>query len=89
MQSIDLADCRTVDAIVTKLRGGDQAPGAWVRAIGYDERLAGLPDRDMLDTWLPDHPLRVQDRTGGFRSFIHWSLTPDYTGLARTVPPGR
>lgn len=29
----------------------------------------------------------LQDRTGGFRSFIHWSLTPDYTGLARTVPP--
>lgn len=66
MQSIDLADCRTVDAIVTKLRGGDQAPGAWVRAIGYDERVAGLPDRDILDAWLPDHPLRVQDRTGGY-----------------------
>lgn len=29
----------------------------------------------------------LQDRTGGFRSFIHWSLTPDFTGLARTVPP--
>lgn len=30
---------------------------------------------------------QLQDRTGGFRSFIHWSLTPDFTGLARTVPP--
>lgn len=30
----------------------------------------------------------LQDRTGGFRSFIHWSLTPGNTGLARTIPPG-
>lgn len=29
----------------------------------------------------------LQDRTGGFRSFIHWSLTPDYTGMARTIAP--
>lgn len=29
----------------------------------------------------------LQDRTGGFRSFIHWSLTPDHTGLQRTIPP--
>lgn len=30
----------------------------------------------------------LQDRTGGFRSFIHWSLTPGNTGMMRTVPPG-
>jgi cyclic dehypoxanthinyl futalosine synthase len=30
---------------------------------------------------------QLQDRTGRFRSFIHWSLTPDHTGLARSVPP--
>lgn len=30
----------------------------------------------------------LQDRTGGFRSFIHWSLTPGNTGLQRTIPPG-
>ena len=30
---------------------------------------------------------QVQDRTGGFRSFIHWSLTPNYTGMKRTIPP--
>ncbi len=30
----------------------------------------------------------LQDRTGGFRSFIHWSLTPGNTGLARTIAPG-
>ena len=30
----------------------------------------------------------LQDRTGGFRSFIHWSLTPGHTGMKRTIPPG-
>jgi cyclic dehypoxanthinyl futalosine synthase len=30
----------------------------------------------------------LQDRTGGFRSFIHWSLTPGNTGMMRTIPPG-
>lgn len=30
----------------------------------------------------------LQDRTGGFRSFIHWSFTPGNTALMRTVPPG-
>jgi cyclic dehypoxanthinyl futalosine synthase len=38
-----------------------------------------------------EHLLRLrdlQDRTGGFRSFIHWSLTPGNTGMMRTVPPG-
>ncbi|MEW6281745.1 MAG: dehypoxanthine futalosine cyclase, partial [Candidatus Eremiobacterota bacterium] len=35
------------------------------------------------------HKLReLQDRTGGFRSFIHWSLTPGYSGMKRTIPPG-
>lgn len=29
----------------------------------------------------------LQDRTGGFRSFIHWSLTPGNTGMMRTIPP--
>lgn len=66
MESVDLADCRTVDAVVAKLRAGAGAPGAWVRAVGYDERVAGLPDRGVLDAWLPDRPLRVQDRTGGY-----------------------
>lgn len=31
---------------------------------------------------------QLQDRTGGFRSFIHWSLTTNHTALRRTIPPG-
>lgn len=66
MESVDLNDCRSVDAVIARLRAGAGAPGTWVRAIGYDERVAGLPDRTLLDDWLPDRPLRVQDRTGGY-----------------------
>ncbi len=66
MESVDLADCADADAAIARLRAHARAPGTWVRAIGYDERTAGLPDRTMLDAWLPDHPLRVQDRTGAY-----------------------
>lgn len=66
MESVDLSDCRSVDAVIAMLRAGRAGPGGWVRAVGYDERVAGLPDRVLLDNWVPDRPLRVQDRTGGY-----------------------
>ncbi|HWB66741.1 MAG TPA: amidohydrolase family protein [Mycobacteriales bacterium] len=50
--------------------------GAWLRVIGYHERIAGPLDRAALDRLLPDRPLRVQHRSGGL-----WSLNS--AGLAR------
>lgn len=38
--------------------------GGWIRAVGYHEEVAGDLDRDLLDTWVPDRPLRVQHRSG-------------------------
>lgn len=66
LQSVDLSGCISPDAIVAVLRAkADEIEvGGWVRAIGYDERGAGIPDRHILDSWLPQRPLRVQDRTG-------------------------
>jgi len=66
MESVDLSDAHDRDSVIARLRARSDAPGEWVRAIGYDERVAGLPDRDVLDQWLPDRPLRIQDRTGGY-----------------------
>lgn len=66
MASVDLSGCRTAGETIERLRAAAAEPGAWVRAIGYDERVAGLPDRTMLDAWLPGHPLRMQDRTGAY-----------------------
>ncbi len=35
------------------------------------------------------HKMReLQDETGGFRSFIHWSLTPGNSGMERKIPAG-
>lgn len=42
----------------------DRPPGAWIRATGYDEAMAGEVTRADLDALAPAHRLRVQHRTG-------------------------
>lgn len=66
MQSVDLSGMIDPNSVISALRSkaAGIAPGEWVRATGYDERAAGIPDRHLLDTWMPDRPLRLQDRTG-------------------------
>jgi predicted amidohydrolase YtcJ len=61
--SVDLSGMRDSDRIVQRLRGAASDQN-WVRAIHYDEAAAGLPDRWALDGWMPNNPLRMQDRTG-------------------------
>lgn len=85
--SIDLAGLAGADAIATRLRhaAAGVAPGTWLRAVGYDERASGLPDRWCLDAWVPDHPLRLQDRTGAL-----WVLNSAALQVLATTdwPPG-
>jgi predicted amidohydrolase YtcJ len=51
-----------VDALVRVLRA---APGTgWLRGVGYHESVAGVPDRWMLDAWLPARPVRIQHASG-------------------------
>ena len=38
--------------------------GNWLRAVGYHESMVGEIDRVWLDTIAPDHPVRVQHRSG-------------------------
>lgn len=66
LQSTDLTGLLDADAIAEALRvkAIGTAPGEWVRATGYDERAAGIPDRWLLDRWVADRPMRIQDRTG-------------------------
>lgn len=70
-QSVGLAGLITSDDVRAKLAHAALAvsPGEWIRAVDYDERAAGLPDCALLDRWVPDHPLRLLDRTGA-----HWVL---------------
>jgi predicted amidohydrolase YtcJ len=66
LYSIDLSRLASESAVVGALRSGaaSKPSGTWIRAIGYDERVVGLPDAARLDDWLPEHALRMQDRTG-------------------------
>ena len=36
----------------------------WLRGTGYHESVTGHLDRQWLDTWAPDRPIRIQHRSG-------------------------
>jgi predicted amidohydrolase YtcJ len=57
---------RTAAELATRLCEADAGlpPGAWLRAVGYYESVAGPLDRWTLDRLLPHRPVRVQHRTG-------------------------
>jgi predicted amidohydrolase YtcJ len=59
-------DIRTAGDLAARLRAADAdlPPGAWLRAVGYHESVAGSLDRQVLDRLLPHRPVRVQHRTG-------------------------
>jgi predicted amidohydrolase YtcJ len=38
--------------------------GSWIRAVGYHEGVAGLLSQSDLDALAPDHPARLQHRSG-------------------------
>lgn len=60
-KSLDLSGCQTETDIRTRL---STVPQRQVRAVGYDERVCGLPDVHRLDDWEPSRPMKIQDRTG-------------------------
>jgi predicted amidohydrolase YtcJ len=66
-ESVDLSSLKTADDIQTVLRNAaaTRNQGTWIRATGLVEPDGALPDRALLDQWVPDHPLRIQGRTGG------------------------
>jgi predicted amidohydrolase YtcJ len=61
-QSVNLAGLTSSEAVRSALASTPREH--WLRAVGYDERAAGLPDAALLDSWAPSQPLRLQDRTG-------------------------
>lgn len=65
-QSLQLERLADAAAFEQAIRAAlaERPPGAWLRATGYHERIAGDLDRDVLDAVAPDHRLRVQHQTG-------------------------
>jgi len=72
---------RTPDELAARLRAADAGlpPGAWLRAVGYHESVAGTLDRHALDRLLPHRPVRMQHRTGALWTVN--SLAADRLGL--------
>ncbi len=58
-----------------------RGPDDWIRVTGYHESAAGSLDRDMLDRWAPQVPVRVQYATGTLWVF-------NSAGLAQIRPQG-
>ena len=58
----DITDARQLAGALA--RAPVVGPDSWIRAVGYHESVAGDLDRDVLDRWVPDRPLRVQHRSG-------------------------
>lgn len=61
----------SVEDLASALTEADRSlpAGAWLRAVGYHESVAGSLDRDLLDRLVPSRPVRILDRTG-----IRWTL---------------
>jgi predicted amidohydrolase YtcJ len=57
---------RTREAFAQALAQAHQSapPGAQIRGVGYHDSVAGVLDRDQLDSIVPDRPVRVQHRGG-------------------------
>jgi predicted amidohydrolase YtcJ len=94
MQSVDLSGMVDSNAIIGALRAkaAEIEPDEWVRAVGYDERAAGIPDRSLLDAWMQDRPLRLQDRTGALWALNSAALVligdPPWPGAVETNAKG-
>jgi predicted amidohydrolase YtcJ len=72
---------RNAVGFAERLRAADAdlPPGAWLRAVGYHESVAGELDRQVLDRLLPRRPVRVQHRTGAL--WVVNSLAAGLLGL--------
>ncbi len=64
--SVDLSGVTLADDMASRIAAAATArpEGAWIRAIGYHERMAGDLARRELDLLAPRHKLRLQHQTG-------------------------
>ena len=81
-----------LDATGLAQRLGEAAVAAgscWVRGVGYHDGVAGELDRDVLDAWLGDTPIRVQHCSGRlwiFNSAALDRLVGEASGQAGSDP---
>lgn len=61
-------------------------PDGWIRAVGYDDGVAGQPDRYLLDSCRPDVPVRLAHRSGAL--WVLNSAALDALGVSPTAARG-
>ncbi len=54
----------SADELAAALHSPAARGRGWLRGVAYHESVAGPLDRDRLDAWVADRPLRVQHRSG-------------------------
>lgn len=81
--SLDLSRCTSANEVAVAMRAA-VSEGS-IRAVDYDERAVGLLDRNILDSWVAETPVRVLDRTGAL-----WVLNSAALRLLgeAELPPG-
>lgn len=74
--------------LAARLRALDaEAPGSWLRGIGYHPCVAGDIDRDWLDRHIPNRPVRIQHR-GGRLWVLNSSALETLAATGSTFPAG-
>ncbi len=84
---------RTKDQLAQALSNARPGSDGWIRAVGYHESVAGELDRAILDTVLPDIPVRVQHRSGALwilnsAALGRVGLAEHADGRLRSADPG-
>lgn len=69
-------------------RLGEAGGEGWIRAVGWDDTVAGWPDRDVLDAAVADRPVRLQHRSGAMWVLNSAALALLDLGDASEIPAG-
>lgn len=89
IESLSVAPANTPDAsafaAALRKRAREIAPDTWVRAVDYDDGVAGPLSAATLDRMVRDRPIRVQHRTGSLWVLNGAALA---TLASRDLPPG-
>lgn len=91
LSAVDCSAARTIDELRQAIRrqAEEMPPGAWVRAVGYDEHTLGRhPTRRDLDAAAPDRPVRLQHRSYHACVANTAALRAAGIGMETEEPPG-
>ncbi|NIB37988.1 amidohydrolase family protein [Pseudomaricurvus alkylphenolicus] len=89
LQSLDITRCKiNQEREFTRQLQAENTrnSGEWLRVVGYHHSLAGDIDRYWLDQWIPDRPVKVQQRGG--RLWILNSKALEILGESKLVTAG-